>query len=76
MDSGLKCTVPGCRVTIHAWTGLQELEKLRKHMRKAHLANWDFNQTLENRVVIEKQNEIDRLSKENQIGGRHGNGQR
>lgn len=67
MDNGLKCTAPGCRVTIRAWTGLQEVQKLQAHMRKAHRANWNMNQALENRIVIEKQNEIDRLSKENRI---------
>lgn len=51
--SGLKCTVPGCKKVIYAMTGLQELDKLRKHMRKAHLANWSMNETLENRVIME-----------------------
>lgn len=51
--SGLKCTVPGCKKVIYAMTGLQELDKLRKHMRKAHLANWSMNEALENRVIME-----------------------
>lgn len=55
-DSGLKCTVPGCKKVIHAMTGLQELEKLRQHMRKAHLARWDMNEALENRVIMEDKN--------------------
>jgi len=50
---GLVCHVPGCKKVIRALTGLQELMKLRQHMRRAHGANWDMNQALENRVVIE-----------------------
>lgn len=51
--SGLKCTVPGCKKVIHAFTGLQELDKLRAHMRRAHLANWSMNEALENRITME-----------------------
>lgn len=54
--SGLKCTVPGCKVTIYALTGFQELGKLQKHMAKAHRARWSTAQTLHNRVSIEDQN--------------------
>lgn len=57
MDDGLKCTVPGCKKIIRAFTGLQELQKLQAHMRKAHCANWDMNETLENRVIMENKNE-------------------
>lgn len=49
----LICPVPGCGRKIQAWTGLQELEKLRAHMRRAHLANWSPSDTLENRARIE-----------------------
>lgn len=38
-------------------TGLQELEKLQAHMRRVHRANWDMNQTLENRAKIERKEE-------------------
>jgi len=51
--SGLNCTVPGCKKVIHAMTGFQELEKLRAHMKRAHLADWDLNEALENRVIME-----------------------
>lgn len=50
---GLKCSVPGCKKVIHAFTGLQELEKLQKHMMKAHRARWNMIETLENRSIIE-----------------------
>jgi len=52
-DNCLRCTVPGCKKVIRAMTGLQELQKLRTHMRRAHLANWDMNEALENRVTME-----------------------
>lgn len=61
MFDGLKCSVPGCKKVIHAMTGLQELQKLRQHMARAHKANWNMNETLENRVVIEnKQGQLPR----------------
>lgn len=50
---GLKCTVPGCRTTIHAMTGLQELDKLGKHFLRAHRQMLDMNTLLELRVKIE-----------------------
>ena len=52
--SGLKCTVPGCGVTIRALTGLQELQKLRQHMYKAHLVCWTMEETMHNRIVMEQ----------------------
>ena len=52
-DAGLKCHVPGCKKVIRAMTGLQELQKLQAHIRKAHGANWTMAETLENRVEIE-----------------------
>lgn len=57
---GLKCHVPGCKKVIHAFTGLQELDKLRKHMLKAHNANWNMNETLENRAELERRQEESR----------------
>jgi len=56
-DIGLKCTVPGCKKVIVAWTGLQELMKLRQHMARAHRANWNMDQALNNRVIMENKNE-------------------
>jgi hypothetical protein len=52
---GLKCPVPGCKKVIYAFTGLQELDKLQKHMAKAHYARWNAIETLENRAIMEKQ---------------------
>lgn len=56
-QDGLKCTVPGCKVKIWAMTGLQEIQKLQRHMAKAHAARWDMNTALENRIIMEKKNE-------------------
>lgn len=56
MDNGLKCTVPGCKKVIHAFTGFQELQKLQAHMSRAHRANWNMNEALENRVIMENKN--------------------
>lgn len=50
---GLKCSIPGCKKIIRAMTGLQELEKLRKHVSRVHLMNWSMYETLENRVIME-----------------------
>lgn len=36
MSSGLPCGVPGCSHVVRAMTGFQEVEKLQRHMRKAH----------------------------------------
>ena len=53
---GLKCSVPGCKKIIRAFTGLQELVKLQAHIKRCHRANWNMNETLENRVIIENKN--------------------
>lgn len=45
-DDSLKCRVPGCGKVIRGWTGLDELTKLRQHMRRAHLTEWDTHQAL------------------------------
>ena len=50
---GLCCQVPGCKVVIRALTGLQELQKLRAHLRRAHLADKGFMDTLETRAEWE-----------------------
>jgi len=55
-DFGLKCTVPGCKKVIFAFTGFQELQKLRQHMSRAHTARWSMNEALHNRVVMENRN--------------------
>lgn len=51
--SGLKCTIPGCTGVINAFTGLQELGKLRQHMAKKHLTIWTQGQALEYRSQME-----------------------
>lgn len=56
-DNGLKCSVPGCKKVIRAMTGLQELTKLRQHMKRVHLANWTAGEALENRAEIERRQE-------------------
>jgi len=50
---GLKCEVPGCRTTIRAFTGLQELQKLIKHYWRAHHARLSMNDALELRSRME-----------------------
>lgn len=42
---------------IRAMTGLQELQKLRTHMRRAHLVNYTMNEALEIRIRMEEQND-------------------
>lgn len=54
---GLKCTYPGCKKVINAMTGLQEVQKLQAHVKKAHGLNWDMNLALENRVLMENDRE-------------------
>ncbi len=49
----LICPVPGCGKVIQALTGLQELQKLRTHMKRCHCANWSLEDTLKNRDAIE-----------------------
>ena len=51
---GLRCPVPGCKHTVRALTGLQEIEKLKAHYKKAHLARITTQEALEIRVRIEK----------------------
>jgi len=50
---GLKCTVPGCRKTIHAFTGLDEVRKLQKHLKSAHKYHADMNEVLDIRARME-----------------------
>lgn len=50
---GLRCQVPGCRKVIHAMTGLQELDKMRNHMARAHLAHITPAEALEKRAEWE-----------------------
>ena len=51
---GLRCDVPGCKKVIHAFTGLQELNKLQAHMRRAHRTPMNMNEALDRRVEIEE----------------------
>ncbi len=51
---GLRCRVPGCRVVIHAMTGLQEINKLRRHFTRAHLARLAMIDALELREKWER----------------------
>lgn len=53
----LKCQVPGCKAVIRALTGLQELEKLRKHMAKAHYAKKNLIEALKTRADWESRND-------------------
>lgn len=56
-SGGLKCRVPGCRTVIRAMTGLQQIQKLRDHVRRAHLAQWDVGDALEMRARWEADND-------------------
>lgn len=49
----LKCTVPGCCGKIYAMTGLQELQKIDAHFRRAHNQNLDMGTLLELRIKME-----------------------
>jgi hypothetical protein len=56
--SALICTVvkangKPCGRAIHAWTGLQELNKLGAHIRRCHRNALGFNTLLELRVKME-----------------------
>lgn len=51
---GLRCRVVGCAHVIRAWTGLQEVEKLRAHFRQAHLAELSMVEALEVRAAWER----------------------
>lgn len=57
--SGLKCPVPGCKKVIYALTGLQELQKLQQHYKRAHLARLNIEDALELRARIEAEQERD-----------------
>lgn len=52
---GLRCQVPGCRHVVRAFTGLQELDKMRKHLARAHLAKITPGEALELRAKWERQ---------------------
>lgn len=49
----LNCQIPGCRATIGAWSGFQEIDKLRKHMEKVHMARLTMTEALELRASWE-----------------------
>jgi hypothetical protein len=51
---GLRCGVPGCKKVIRAFTGLQELQKMRAHLRRAHVAKVTMGEALELREQYEK----------------------
>ena len=50
---GLKCPVPGCKTTIHAMTGFQEIEKFRKHYFRVHGCDMTMQEALQRRVIAE-----------------------
>lgn len=50
----LRCQVPGCRTVIRALTGFQELEKLRMHLYRVHLAYKHMDEVLETRAEWER----------------------
>ena len=49
----MNCTVKGCQGIIRGMTGLQELDNLRKHFRKAHKLALSMGEALEVRVDVE-----------------------
>lgn len=51
---GLRCQVPGCKKVIYALTGLQELSKMRAHMKRCHLAHVTAGEALELRAAWEQ----------------------
>lgn len=51
---GLRCRVPGCRHVVHAMTGLQELDKMRRHLERKHLAGLSMTEALELRAKWER----------------------
>jgi hypothetical protein len=53
----LRCQVPGCRAVIHALTGFQELEKLRAHLFRVHLAYKNIGEVLETRAEWERRDD-------------------
>ena len=50
---GLRCDFPGCKKVIHAMTGLQEIQKLQAHMRRAHRDPMGMLEALDHRVAVE-----------------------
>jgi hypothetical protein len=50
---GLKCQLPQCSVIIHAMTGLQEIQKLISHIRRAHGFTLSWLDALDLRVEWE-----------------------
>jgi hypothetical protein len=60
---GLRCGVPGCTKVIRAFTGLQELQKMQAHMRRAHLASVTTGEALELREQFEKRGPLDERGK-------------
>lgn len=49
----MNCTVPKCRGRISGMTGLQELEKLRQHFKRAHKVTLTMGEALEVRIDLE-----------------------
>ena len=58
LEQALRCPVPGCRVIIRAWTGLQELEKFIQHYARSHKCHMTMEEALERRVQAERQGNI------------------
>lgn len=50
---GLRCTVDGCRHVVHALTGLQEIQKLGRHIERKHKQLLGMHTLLELRVKME-----------------------
>ena len=50
---GLNCQVPGCKTTIRAMTGLQEISRLQRHYERAHVARISMHDALEIRAQWE-----------------------
>lgn len=50
----MNCTVKGCRGTIRGMTGLQELDKLRKHFARKHKVALSMGEALEVRIDVEE----------------------
>jgi hypothetical protein len=50
---GLRCPAPNCKTVIHAFTGLQELNKLQAHWRRKHGETLSLDAALELRALAE-----------------------
>ena len=63
---GLRCDFPGCKKVIRAFTGLQELHKLRQHMSRAHRNLMTMNAVLDHRADVEegKNPSVERLARQ------------